>query len=89
MLCVPKLFLIAALALLLDDGKVVTGFSLLLMGRKGKGNLKRTLMEEDTAVPKSSAGLNQGRGQEITGVSLPQVVRVNPTSYLDCGACLD
>ena len=43
------------------------------MAKRGKkGNLQRMLDDNDTAkTPKSSRSLNQGRGQEITGVTLP------------------
>ena len=44
-----------------------------MMGRRG-GNLKRRLNDESfSSKSKSSsvASLNKGRGQEITGVSLP------------------
>ena len=43
------------------------------MAKRGKkGNLKRTLIDDDASnSPKSSRSLNQGRGQEITGVTLP------------------
>ena len=45
------------------------------MAKRGKkGNLKRTILDDDDAAnspPKSSRSLNQGRGQEITGVTLP------------------
>jgi hypothetical protein len=58
-----------------------TAFTLHMMGgRRGKGELKQRLVG-DTSVNYSNnnmknnksavASLNQGRGQEITGVSLP------------------
>jgi len=52
----------------------VSSFTLVMMGaRRSKGNLKRAL--EDTGKPSSGPqavkALNQGRGQEITGVTLP------------------
>ena len=53
------------------------GFSFVLMGR-GKGNLKRALSDNDSRRSKKrgkaqdpTASLNEGRGQEITGVTLP------------------
>lgn len=61
------------------EHKTANGFCFVLMGRKGKGNLKRLLSDDDSAVkktPRSSASVNQGRGQEITGVSLPEIVCV-------------
>jgi nitrite reductase/ring-hydroxylating ferredoxin subunit len=46
-----------------------SGFSLVMMGvRRGKGGLKRNL---DSDTPKNAGAMNQGKGQEITGVSLP------------------
>jgi hypothetical protein len=51
------------------------GFSFLLMARRGQGNLKRSL-ESDTAPPNRAASLNQGKGQEVTGVTLPAEVRI-------------
>lgn len=51
-------------------------FNMVMMARRGKGNLKRTLLEDDNSVPskKGVASLNQGKGQEITGVTLPEEV---------------
>lgn len=54
----------------------VFGFNLVMMGRrKGAGNLKRSLdliPESDKQMSSSNLkSLNQGRGQEITGVTLP------------------
>jgi len=52
------------------------GFSFVLMGR-GRGNLKRALSDDDSRPKKAKKGqdpiasLNNGRGQEITGVTLP------------------
>eukprot|EP00568_Trieres_chinensis_P010560 CAMPEP_0183306904 /NCGR_PEP_ID=MMETSP0160_2-20130417/15289_1 /TAXON_ID=2839 ORGANISM="Odontella Sinensis, Strain Grunow 1884" /NCGR_SAMPLE_ID=MMETSP0160_2 /ASSEMBLY_ACC=CAM_ASM_000250 /LENGTH=178 /DNA_ID=CAMNT_0025470383 /DNA_START=129 /DNA_END=665 /DNA_ORIENTATION=- len=49
--------------------------NLVMMGsRRGKGNLKRSLDPStlgDSAKEPSPKSLNQGRGQEITGVTLP------------------
>ena len=55
-----------------------SGFSVLFLAKRGKGGLKRVLNEEDTATttPKSSRSFNQGRGQEITGVTLPADGRI-------------
>ena len=52
---------------------VVDAFHLVLMGRRGGGNLKRTLQGE-TGINrnKNSVIPNQGKGQEITGVTLPE-----------------
>ena len=49
------------------------GFHMVMMARRGKGNLKRSLEDSDT-VPSKAASLNQGKGQEITGVTLPPEV---------------
>jgi nitrite reductase/ring-hydroxylating ferredoxin subunit len=54
----------------------VDGFSFVLMGR-GRGNLKRALSDNDGQSKKRGKGqdptasLNEGKGQEITGVTLP------------------
>jgi len=40
-------------------------------GKRRAGNLKRNLEEDTTGSPKSQRSLNRGRGQEITGVTLP------------------
>lgn len=71
--------LLVALGLIFLKCRSVNGFSFVLMGRKGRGNLKRLLSDDDSKVkpsPRSSASVNQGRGQEITGVSLPEMVRM-------------
>lgn len=47
------------------------GFSIVMMARRGKGNLKRRLDGNDTRGPSKTASLNQGKGQEITGVTMP------------------
>jgi nitrite reductase/ring-hydroxylating ferredoxin subunit len=55
----------------------VESFQLVMMGRraagKGKGNLKKSLSGESVSKKKGNSvnSLNQGRGQEITGVTLP------------------
>lgn len=50
-------------------------FSLVMMGRRaGKGNLKKSLSGESVSKrskANSVNSLNQGKGQEITGVTLP------------------
>jgi nitrite reductase/ring-hydroxylating ferredoxin subunit len=48
----------------------VNSFNLVMMGRRGKGNLKKSLQGESVSKRKVDA-VNQGKGQEITGVSLP------------------
>lgn len=61
---------------LLFQSYEVEGFSFVLMGR-GRGNLKRALSDKDGQSTKRGKGqdptasLNEGKGQEITGVSLP------------------
>jgi hypothetical protein len=52
------------------------GFSFLLMARRGQGNLKRSL-ESVSDTTNRAASLNQGKGQEVTGVTLPDEVRIN------------
>jgi nitrite reductase/ring-hydroxylating ferredoxin subunit len=55
----------------------VNGFSVVFMARKGRGNLKQKI-NDDGASSSASGGalqkmssLNRGKGQEITGVTLP------------------
>lgn len=46
--------------------------TLLMMGaRRGKGGLKQNLEDTKTFSSKGVTALNGGRGQEITGVTLP------------------
>lgn len=50
----------------------VESFSILLMARRGKGDLKRSLEGVTKRMdPNDPKFLNDGKGQEITGVSLP------------------
>lgn len=54
----------------------VSSFNAVMMGtRRGGGYIKRDLDDDDYSDKNSSAKninkLNQGRGQEITGVTLP------------------
>jgi len=62
------------LLLLLVLCQFVTPFNLIMMGSR-KGKLKRNLGPEAESNPKMSKGalktLNQGKGQEITGVTVP------------------
>ena len=47
-----------------------------MMGaRRGKGNLKSSLNDKSPKPSKNSSvrSLNQGKGQEITGVTLPSI----------------
>ena len=62
-----------------------TGFSVVFMARRGKkGNLKRTINDEaSTDAPKSSRSFNQGKGQEITGVTLPADGRIKGWEFGD------
>mmetsp|Transcript_32080 Transcript_32080/g.96141 ORF Transcript_32080/g.96141 Transcript_32080/m.96141 type:complete len:196 (-) Transcript_32080:202-789(-) len=64
-----------ALPAILSLSSRTDAFSLVMMGsRRGKGNLKRSLDPStmgDKSRPMSVKSLNQGRGQEITGVTLP------------------
>jgi hypothetical protein len=48
-------------------------FSLVFMVRKGQGKLQQSLEESDIRVMKTKGApaLNQGKGQEVTGVTLP------------------
>ena len=50
-------------------------FNLVMMAKRGKGNLKRTLDGAGSVSKKKNSNsitaLNQGKGQEITGVTLP------------------
>ena len=59
------------------------GFHMIMMARRGKGNLQRSL-ESDGTSKGSAAVRNQGKGQEITGVTLPQVV----SDWLLAGVCV-
>lgn len=57
--------------LLATECIISSSFTLVMMGaRRGKGNLKKGLSDSKSTSSKVS-GLNQGRGQEITGVTLP------------------
>jgi len=55
--------------------KLSSSFSVLFMGaRRGKGELKRVIESSDknsNNPPSDIRSLNQGKGQEITGVTLP------------------
>ncbi|CAB9503029.1 expressed unknown protein [Seminavis robusta] len=62
--------LLLLLALLIPEHE---SFHLVMMGsRRGKGGLKKTLNSDSQATtPKEVRSLNKGKGQEITGVTLP------------------
>lgn len=68
-------FLLPLLMLLVFVVSSVESFNLVMMAKRGKGNLKRTLDGEGSVSKKKSGSgmnaLNQGKGQEITGVTLP------------------
>jgi len=63
----------AVFILLATECTVSSSFTLVMMGAKrGKGNLKKGLDSSSSkSKPSTVSSLNQGRGQEITGVSLP------------------
>jgi nitrite reductase/ring-hydroxylating ferredoxin subunit len=50
---------------------VVKGFNVVFMARKGRGNLKQKLNDDLRSAPQKTSSLNRGKGQEITGVTLP------------------
>lgn len=55
----------------------VDGFSVVFMARrKGQGNLVQSLDNSDSGGSKGVASVNRGKGQEITGVTLPEEVRL-------------
>ena len=59
------------LVILATECIISQSFSIVMMGMKRrKGGLKKGL-ESTESTSKSISGLNQGKGQEITGVSLP------------------
>lgn len=63
--------------------KTFSSTQLMMGSRRGKaGNLKRSL--DDTSGANSAAGIksiNQGRGQEITGVSLPDNMKIKGWAF--------
>ena len=77
-------FAVALTALLLVASPPAADcFCLVMMGtRRGKGNLKRR-MEDDSAISNKVGSLNQGRGQEITGVSLPASGKIKGWEFGD------
>jgi nitrite reductase/ring-hydroxylating ferredoxin subunit len=71
-------FSIAMLSFFVGSWTVSSAFTLVMMGsRRGKGNLNKSLDPESTGdkltAPKKTSmnSLNYGKGQEITGVTLP------------------
>ncbi len=73
-IAIRAILLIQLLASLMHESD---GFSFVLMGRGRKGNLKRALSDKSNPAKlrkkggDPTASLNDGKGQEITGVSLP------------------
>jgi nitrite reductase/ring-hydroxylating ferredoxin subunit len=70
-----RINLAAALAMFLALFSAETGecFHLVMMGaRRGKGSLENVLKGRSSSTKKSRGIPNQGRGQEITGVTLPE-----------------
>jgi hypothetical protein len=63
--------LVCSISIVLTDG-----FSMVMMARRGKGSLQRSLDTDDMGGKKGVASLNKGKGQEITGVTLPLNVSV-------------
>lgn len=60
--------LVTTMLVLMAD--TTESFHMVMMARRGKGGLKQNL--EDTGKKRKGVGsLNQGKGQEITGVTLP------------------
>ena len=54
----------------------ITAFTLTMMARPKRGNLKKVLYSSTTNAPKSIKSVNQGRGQKILGVNLPEVGKI-------------
>ena len=54
---------------------VVDGFNILFMGRRGRGNLQRSL--QDNGKKQKEAA----KGQEITGVTLPEEASVRGVEF--------
>eukprot|EP00814_Leptocylindrus_danicus_P017627 CAMPEP_0116009288 /NCGR_PEP_ID=MMETSP0321-20121206/3347_1 /TAXON_ID=163516 /ORGANISM="Leptocylindrus danicus var. danicus, Strain B650" /LENGTH=169 /DNA_ID=CAMNT_0003478229 /DNA_START=110 /DNA_END=619 /DNA_ORIENTATION=+ len=53
---------------------ITSALNLYMMGRPRKGNLKKQLTNNPS--PSSPKAMNQGKGQEITGVTLPEDMKV-------------
>jgi nitrite reductase/ring-hydroxylating ferredoxin subunit len=63
---------------------VVHCFNLVMMGGRGKGNLKKTLAGESVSSKKSSVNsANPGKKQEITGVTLPAEGKIKGWEFGD------
>jgi hypothetical protein len=61
----------AFLILFLSAISGVNSFNMVMMARRGKGVLKKDLDDDSGTKPGSISSLNKGKGQEITGVTLP------------------
>jgi nitrite reductase/ring-hydroxylating ferredoxin subunit len=59
---------------------LVESFNFVLMARRGKGKLKEALSSKE---PLETRSLNRGKGQEITGVTLPAEGRVKGWAFGD------
>jgi len=59
---------LCTLSLLVAVTPGVQSFSFVLMVRRGKGDLQRSLNDNNASA---SSGKNKNRGQEVTGVTLP------------------
>eukprot|EP00816_Leptocylindrus_hargravesii_P008446 CAMPEP_0196813588 /NCGR_PEP_ID=MMETSP1362-20130617/37781_1 /TAXON_ID=163516 /ORGANISM="Leptocylindrus danicus, Strain CCMP1856" /LENGTH=169 /DNA_ID=CAMNT_0042189895 /DNA_START=106 /DNA_END=615 /DNA_ORIENTATION=- len=53
---------------------ITSALNLYMMGRPRKGNLKKQLTNNPSPSPPKA--MNQGKGQEITGVTLPEDMKV-------------
>jgi hypothetical protein len=59
------------LILFLSAISAVNSFNMVMMVRRGKGGLQKNLDGDSDTKPGSISSLNKGKGQEITGVTLP------------------
>lgn len=57
--------------LFLSAISAVNSFNMVMMARRGKGGLQKNLDGDSETKPGSISSLNKGKGQEITGVTLP------------------
>jgi len=68
----PLTFVLAVLFTVVSGSSGATAFSIVLMARRGKGDLRRTLEGGTKNMnPEDPRFMNEGKGQEITGVSIP------------------
>lgn len=63
--------------------EAVNSFSLLLMAKRGKGSLKKALEGASSVSKKKEGAPNQGKGQEITGVTLPAEGKIKGWEFGD------